>query len=314
MPVLDLTNQDATAYTVGYLISRTFDLLLGSTREDLNRLTDSIQASDTTIAFDFAPGRMNTGSYIAIDDEIMYVWTSSTSSGSTTAVVQRGMKNSAPAIHAAGTIVKVNPFFTQYQVRQTLQDEIRSWGPQVFQAKSLDIAATDFVNGYDLGELGNLYSVIDVQRSPDTIWATPPDEMWPSVKWRVVNSANTTSFPSGQALMIVDPVPVFDQPTFHVVYAAPIDVDSSFEDADSVIEMGMDSSDLDIAPYGAAWRLASSREIRRMLTEVQGNSADMQNFPPGYMVKTAEEFKQLRDSRLQDAIERLRAQYPIKRM
>ena len=50
-----------------------------------------------------------------------------------------------------------------------------------------------------------------------------------------------------------------------------------------------------------------------MLTEAQGATADLQNFPPGYMIKTAEEFKQLRDSRLQDAQERLLQQYPISR-
>lgn len=311
---------DAT-YTVSYLISRTFDLLLGAMREDLNRLTSNIGANDTTIATDFPPGMMNKGCYLAIDDEVLYVWSSSSSSNGSSVVVQRGMKGTTPATHTAQTLIKVNPFFTKYQVRQTLQDEIRSWGPQVYAPKSKLITATDFVNGYDLGLLGQCFHVIDVQRSPDSVWATPPDNAWPSVKWRVVNQAPTSSFPSGQALMIVDPVGVFDEPTFNVVYAAPIDVDSPqngntlpFQDGDSLTVMGMDNSDLDIAPYGAAWRLASGREIRRTLQEAQGNTADVQNFPPGYMVKTAEEFKQLRDSRLQDAMERLLQQYPIKRM
>ena len=232
------------------------------------------------------------------------------------------MKGTTAATHSNGTLVHVNPFFTRYQVRNTLQDEIRSWGPQVYQVKTADIAATDYVNGYDLGALNPGFGVIDVQRSPDTLFdSTPNDETWPSVKWRVVRSANLTAFPSGQALIITDPTPVFDSPTFHVVFAAPFDVDSPqspntvpFQDSDSLATMGIDNSDIDIAPYGAAWRLASGREIGRMLTERMGATADLQNFPPGYMVKTAEEFKVLRDSRLRDAQERLRSEFPIKRM
>lgn len=310
-----------TTYTVGYLMDRTFDLLLGANRENLNQLTSNIGATDTTIAMNYPSGQAKQGSYIAIDDEVMYVWSATDNSNGSTVTIMRGMKGTTAATHNASTVVYVNPYFTRYQVRNTLQDEIRSWGPQVFAVKSTDIAATDFVRGYDMSALNPSYFVIDVQRSPDSLCDVAPlDEMWPSVPFRVVRSANTTSFPSGQALMITGTDAIYDSPTFHVVYAAPIDVDSPqspntvpFQDSDSLAVMGMDNSDIDIAPYGAAWRLASSREVRRMLTEAMGATADLQNFPPGYMVKTAEEFKMLRDSRLADAQERLRAQYPIKR-
>ena len=150
--------------------------------------------------------------------------------------------------------------------------------------------------------------------SPDPLTGIVNENSWARVNYRIDKNANLTSFPSGAALFITDPLGVFDSPrTFHVTYAAPIDVDTTFEDTDCLHVTGMDYSDIDIAPYGAAWRLASGREVRRMLTEAQGQNSDLQNFPAGYMVKAAEDFKNLRDSRLKDAIERLRAQYPIRR-
>ena len=60
-------------YTVGYLIDRTFDLLLGAAREDMN-VASAHGAGDTTISWTYTAGRANQGTYIAIDDEVMYVW------------------------------------------------------------------------------------------------------------------------------------------------------------------------------------------------------------------------------------------------
>lgn len=312
MPVLGAGNP--TPYTVGYLLNRTLDLLLGAAQEDLNNSQNVIQVGDTSIVLQYPSGRAQPGSYIAIDDEVIYVWTATdNSSGGCTLTVQRGMKGTTAVQHEPN-VVYVNPYFPRYQVRKTLMDEIRSWGPQIFNPASKVVSGVDFVRGYDLGLLGKCFRVLEVRRSPDTLWATPDPEDWPRVKFQVVNQAPTSDFASGQAIIITDPIEVFDAPKFNIVYAAPIDVDSSFDDGDSVIAMGMDASDIDIAPYGAAWRLASGREVRRMLVQAQANTADLQNFPPGYMIKTAEEFKQLRDSRLQDAIERLLQQYPVTRM
>lgn len=314
MPIFGPTTEDV--YTVGYLIDRTFDLLLGSNREELNRLTTSI--SDTAVNFniDFAPGSLNRGTYCTIDDEVMYVWTSTEASGSSSQVtVQRGMKGTIPAAHVGGALIATNPYFTRYQVRQTLRDIIRSWAPQVFAVKTLDIPIKNFIRGYDLGEIDPWMFALDLRLSSDILWSTPDDLQWAEVKsYRVSQSANLTDFPSGNALFVTDAYGVFDSPrTLHFTYAAPIDVDTTFNDDDNVIAMGMDTSDLDIPPYGAAAQLALSREMRRMLTEAQGAVADLQQFPPGYAVSAAEKFQAFHDKRFNDAVQRLRAQYPLRR-
>lgn len=301
-------------YTVGYLISRTFDLLLGSTREEMNRLGEDIGAADTTFNIDFAPEGAQRGTYVCIDDEIMYVWSNTKASGNSSEIeVQRGMKGTQATTHSAKTLIFVNPYFTKYQVRQTLQDELRSWAPQVFQAKTIDIPKRDFIAGYDLAGIGPHFGVLNLLASPDNRYS-PDDLDWASVPYRLIQSAPVSDFPSGDALIITSPGGVFDAPgSFHLEYAAPIDVDSTFNDGDFLESMGIDSSDIDIPPYGAAWRLASGREMRRMLFEGQGQSSDLQNVPPGYQLAAADKFKGDRDSRLQDAIQRIRAKYPTRR-
>ena len=301
--------------TVRYLVDRTFDLLLQSAREERNQLASALDASSTTFTVTYDLANLARGTYIAIDDEVMYVWSTTKGSGGTSTItVQRADKGTSPATHAAGSIIQVNPYFTRYSVKQTLKDEIRSWGPQIFQVLTADISATNYVRGYDMGALGQWFYVLNVTESPDPMTGITSDNMWSSVPYRIERSANLAAFPSGNAIFFTSPQGVFSSPrTFHITYAAPFDVDTSFNDTDCLHITGVDYSNIDIAPYGAAWRLASGREIRRMLTEAQGQSADLTNFPAGYMVKAAEDFKNLRDSRLDDAEEQLRAMYPVRR-
>lgn len=303
--------------TVGTLIERTKDLLLGSSREQIFQLVSSVTSTATTITVQHGNGDVRPGGYVAIDTETMYVWTAKplSSSSATQLTVNRGMRGTAAATHSAGAMVYVNPFFTRWQIRQTLLEEIRSWPPQVFAVKTADISTTDFVRGYDLGGFAtDWFFVLDVRMSPDVLNATPSDKNWASIPYRITRSANTTTFPSGNALTVTTPLGVFDSPRqIHVVYAAPF-VLTTFTDSTTLISTVLvDASDLDIAPYGAAWRLASAREVRRLLTEAMGTVADLQQFPPMYALQAAKGFQDLRDSRLRDAIERLRSKYPTRR-
>jgi hypothetical protein len=316
MPVLDDTNEDPYGeYTVAYLIDRTFDLLLGANREEMNRLTSGLDDVTTTFSIDFPPGSLVRGTYMTIDDEVMYVWSSAPSSGTSTVTVQRGMKGTTAAPHDAQALIFTNAYFTRYQVTQTIRDVIRSWAPQVFAVQTVDIPAVNFVRGYDLGDLGQWMFALDCRMSDDTLTANPDPHEWKEISsYRLSQSANLTDFPSGNALFITEPFPPFDQPrTIHFTYAVPINVDTTFEEGDNVIAMGMDASDLDIPPLGAAAQLAMSRELRRTLTEAQGAVADLQQFPPGYAVSAAEKFQERHDQRFNDAVQRLRAQYPMRR-
>src|SRR5665213_478926 len=202
MPVLGV---NPNPYDVNYLMERTFDLLLGSARQQMNRLTAAIDATEGTFTLDFAPQAAQLGTYVAIDDEIMYVWSNNPTSSASTITVQRGVRGTTAVSHSAGSLIYVDPYFTRWQVRNTLRDEIRSWAPQVFAVQTLDVPSTNFVRGYDMGNLKNWLYVLQVTESPDTLWATPDTKDWTQVDFNVAHQANTTDFPSGNALFITDP-------------------------------------------------------------------------------------------------------------
>lgn len=308
-----------TNTTVGALVDATLGHLLGAAREEMNRLTSNIGATDTTISVDFAVAGMVRGTYLGIDDEVVYVWSSTLTPSQ--AVVQRGMKGTVPAPHQAGALIKVNPYFTRYDVRQALKDEIRSWGPQVFAVRSADIPVASGIRGYDLGNIAPFYFVLQVWMSPDVALGQLSSNAWTEVPFHVIRSGPTTAYPSGQGLIISQALPGATGPiastssgSFHIVYAAPFDVDDSFDDTtDLLTTVGVDISDLDIAPYGAAWRLVGFREVRRTFTEAQGEPSDLQAEPNMASARTADWLRQQRDSRLNDAVIRLRSQYPARR-
>jgi hypothetical protein len=156
---------------------------------------------------------------------------------------------------------------------------------------------------------------LKLQISDDLLVGVANEKEWVEVdSYRIDHSANGTDFPSGNALIVTTPFPPYDAPrTLHYKYAVPIDVDTTFQETDDVLAMGMDTSDLDIPPIGAAAQLAQGREMRRMLTQAQGTVADLQQFPPGYALQAADKFQARHDQRFNDAIQRLRAQYPNRR-
>src|ERR1700694_5944440 len=137
---------NATDNTVGHLIQPTFDLLLGARREERNQVATTVATTDTSISVTYAVKGAQRGTYLAIDDEVMYVWTSAdgVGGGNGTITVSRGEKGTVATSHASGTDIQVNPFFTKYQIRETLREEIRSWGPQVYAVKTVAVNSTDF--------------------------------------------------------------------------------------------------------------------------------------------------------------------------
>jgi len=99
--------------TVKYLVDRTFDLLLQSAREERNQLTGNLDTTTTTTTFNvnFALGSLTRGTYLAIDDEVCYVWSAVAGSGSTSTVTGTTVSlvslGTAATLKYAGTITSV---------------------------------------------------------------------------------------------------------------------------------------------------------------------------------------------------------------
>lgn len=311
-------------YLVSDLMQETRRSLYGMNRAELNSVKSIIATTDITINLGQPVMGIGYGSYLAVDDEIMYCW--STNPTAQTAIVQRGMLGTTPAQHNPGVLIEVNPRYANYAIRYALREEIRSWGPQVYGVKSFEIQTTIDVRGYDLQQLvtDNFYNILSVRHSTPNATNAPNVESWPRIQnWQIFRNAPTSDFPSGCGLIIPEPFvtnEVYDAqggyeltyttglPTLNVVYAVPFNVDA--QDSNSVVfgdlldvlgTVGLDETMIDIPPIGAAWRLLSQKEALRTELNAQGQPVDLQFHPPLYASKAAAALKQLRDSRLSDA-------------
>lgn len=311
------------SYLVSQLVDDTLAKLSGTASDEINILGGSGMASSTTdaqdtVSFQFpAPGCVP-GVYLSIEDETLYVLGINTSSQSCT--VLRGQKGSAPVSHSPGVKILVDPPWPRYAVMEELQAEIRSWGPQVFRIATKSLSVQSGINGYDLGDTDQIYGKKAIYRDPPPYiggfgipWVSsgvPSDQSWPQIPGEIRQAMPTTDFPSGNAV-IIETDQLIVPSTFWVVYAKPFNVDTWTDSTDVVGTCGVEPSDLDIAPFGAAWRMVAFRSPRRLFTQIAGQPKDEQAVPPLALMQLADQFKATRDSRLGDAEERLMRMFPL---
>lgn len=278
----------------------------------------------TVLTTVYPVGGITPGTFITIDDEEMYVF--ATSPGLNQVTVSRGENSSTAAGHAYAARIYVNEPFNRNMIINAIIDDIRSWGPQIFQVKSFDIATIPYQKGYDLGSINPYYSVLDVLLTPWPTFNTQNTLDWKRVRWRDYQSMPTSDFPSGNGLIITGvgglaggDVPLYNvngvTQYLHVIYSAAFNVDAIVSSATPEqiklgADVGLDETEFDIPALGAAWRLMMNREARRATTLMQGEPRIESEVPPLYIAKTAQYFKEQRDGRLNDAQYRLMRMYP----
>jgi hypothetical protein len=310
--------------TIAQTIDDCREHLLGGGRSEMNTLGVAVTTTNaTSLTITYPLGGITPGTLISVDDEEMYVF--ATSPGNNTVAVSRGENNSTPATHLINARVYVNEPFTRFMILKAIMDDIRSWGPQVFQVKSLDITTVPYQMGYDLGAINPYYGVLDVRVTPPPTYNKVDNADWKRLRYKDFQNAPTSEFASGNALILTGAgglsgsteLSTFSMQGYsqslHVIYSAPFNASailSSKEATNLGADVGLDETEFDIPAIGAAWRLMMMREARRATTHMQGEPRAANEVPPLYISKTADEFKRLRDGRLADAQTRLMRMYP----
>lgn len=315
-------------YSLGQMIDDTFRQLRGTMREEINILTNAIDAPVSgaveTITFTYPLNGITISALVTILDETMFVLQTNTDLQQATVV--RGYDDTTPVVASAGAQVSVNPPWTRSVVRDRLKDEIRSWAPQVYAVKNVEIPIVSQQRGYDLGAITD--GIIDVLRvtapqppfvgSPGYWDVTTTDFMNttqadPYFEFIYNANANPVEFPSGKSLTLVGTMLPLVNGNLHVVYSAPFDVDTSWDEStDMLFNVGISEFALDIAPLGAMWRLLRSISPRRAMLNVQGQSRSDQDVTMPSILQAAAQYKADRDSRLGDERERLYTNWPIR--
>jgi hypothetical protein len=283
------------------LVEETRRQLDSGSRPEMNRLTTTINSTALSLDVDFGLGSIVTGAMLAIDLELIYVW----SSTGATATIQRGMLGTTAAAHTAGAIIYVNPRWSNFTILSAINDEIMSLSAPtngLFQIKTVDLTYSSARAGYDLTSVTDLIGVYDVRAD-----APGAPRSWPRVhRYGLARNQSTTDFPSGFALQLHEGA--YSGRTIRVQYKAAFTTFASLDD--NLTVTGLPATAADIPPLGALVRLVAPREIKRSFTDSQPESRAASEVPPGTSRTTAAGLMQLRQQRIREETSRLASQYP----
>lgn len=301
---------DDSSQTGNDIIEKVLDYFLSGQKEEKNKLAATAGAGATTISFQYELGAIRSGSEVEAGLEVYYVW--EVDQAGKSATVEPGQRATITAIHSTGTICRVNPKLTKRAIFDALNAEIRALsapGSGLFCPMGLEFSYSSPISSYDLEDTGDILDVLSVTQ--EEIGATGD---WHHIDgWRLDRKANSTDFPSGNALYLPAGFP---GRTVRVVYAAPFAAidsinDNLYLDSEGNPKAGgIPPSMHDILVYGTLMRLGPVREIKRNFTEAQGDARRAQEVPPGSVANSYAEVRRIYNRRVNEEVGRLSRLFP----
>lgn len=242
------------------------------------------------------------GAVLEIDSELMYVWAVET--GSKTVTVERGFNGTTATTHASGTVTIVNPRFPRHQILEAINDDLYDLAAPangLYRIRNLDLSWNGSDILVNLPAVGDIIDVIQVR-----IRYTSTD--YPVLRnVQLVRNLPTSDFGSGVALKMNEPDRAA---TLRVVYKSPFSrVTKESDDLQTVA--GYPLSAEDILVMGAQIRLMAPREIKRNLTESQGDTRRADEVPSGAVSNSVMNLMRLRRDRIMAEATKLDSQYPL---
>ena len=284
--------------------------LMSGHQEQLNRLKTAYVAGSGAMAFDFDIAGIRAGTVISVGTSTFYVWEVSVTLK--TATVQAAWDGTVDQDWPIGTVVRVNPRFTDSQILRALNEEINDLSSPsngLFQIGTTELTYDSALVGYDLSLAPNMISPIELRvENPGSFkeWTRIP-----SHKYRIVKGAPTgdEGFESGMALFLYDTWAGATGDRLHLTYRKGFNnLSNSFS---TKIATGLPSSAWDIPPIGAAISLMAGREIKRSFVESQGDPRRAAEVTAGTSTSSVNALRLLRQQRITSEKQRLDGFYPI---
>lgn len=281
------------------------DTLIGTYRAHFNALDGAINASQTELVFKYPVSGLGPNAYVEIDQELMYVVPEGVNETAKTFSVIRGVRRTTAATHADAAGCMINPRFPRATILSAMQEEARSWPISLFRVDafvgSLGASATNIDLATDSG-FDDIIRVVGVYRKSGA-----SSDRWINMGgWRFENGLFG---PGTSDLYISDTVST----TVRIMVARPFSAIGTWTEASDITTVsGMLDSHADILKYGAAWRVVTGRETRRLFTEVEAEGRVAGDVPASSILTLGRQLKMLRDARVGEEIHRLRSLYPLR--
>lgn len=288
--------------TAGHLIDRVVSELLAGTVEERNKVAGSLDASQTTVTFQYGLGGLREQTVFEIGQEQFYIWSSNASSK--TVEVERGFNGTSPSTHSANAVALVNPRFPRHRVMDQLNSELIDLSSPLnglFQMKTVDLSyngSDRMINMTGVGDMIDLYDVRYRYLNDD----------YPVIRSvRLLRDMPTGDFASGYALAFDD---YLRSGSLRVSYKAPYSLFTS--ESSTVASVGGSDTLDDLLVIGAQMRMIAGREVKRNFTESQGDTRRAEEVPAGAVLNSMVGLQRLRRDRIQAEAARLNRQYPIR--
>ncbi len=297
-----------TTYTYATLVARVRQSLLGFTKdqEQYSFVTTAVAATDSTILADPSTLGSVSNGLIQIDDELILISNINRSTSQLTVLAGtngRGVEGTTAAAHAQNALIVNDPTFPRMAIKQAINDTINGMFPDIFVVKSTTITKSAPVLEYALPA-----DVVDViQVHSDTVG--PSQINFANQHWRFNPSANTTRFPNGKSIQILDPVT--PGRTVWITYQAePGTPANDSDDIGTVTGWGSDANRYsDIIVFGASARLISSYESARLQQGAIEQTERASLVPVQSATKASQYFWQQYNQRLAEERQRLMERY-----
>lgn len=293
------------AATVGDLIAAV-RRRIGGRPSKQNVLFDDLDANPATIQLvtKYPSTMINVGSTLMLGTETLYVWEKD--NDGRTLTVQRGYAGSSPTAHTAGTLILVDPVFTDADIFAELNAELASLPSQgLYRVATTDLIASPILTGYPLPADMIGADVLDVS------WLMKSSILYrPQIDdYRVEVNVPTDEFPTGNALFLYRrPLP--GQP-FRITYKAAFNPVMFVGDVITTTT-GLPGSAVDVLELGAALRVTYGLAIGRADYTRQGDSRRAGEVRTQEVLAAPGDLRAKYAQRLADEVSRLDGLYSLK--
>lgn len=286
-------------------VAETRQMLLGGINEERNKLSAGYTAGSDTLQLQYPTGGIQSGARVSIGTNTFYVW----SVNGQIATVSGGEEGTTDANASTGDVVRVRPRWTDNEILTALNFDLNDLSsPQhgLFRSQSKTFTYDSTLDGYNMSSVaGDVMSIIEVRYQ-----TTDDSKMWPRIPttmFRLVRDMPTTDFASGLALLLYEPAN--SGYSVYVTFRRPFSQLTNLTTAKT--DTGLLTTAYDLPPLGAAISLMAGREIKRALTETQGDTRRAQEVSSGAANASLNGLRVQRQNRIVAERARLDAQYPI---
>lgn len=293
-------------YTVGQIVDRCLNVwLLGTYSAQFNQLAQAVGATDTELSCSLGLGEIGQGSFVAIEDELVYVVERDATNNRL--VVARGVRGTERATHAQGESIEINPRFPRFLVRSVMQEELDSWPSNLYKPKTLtvSVASTEGVITIP-GETDDGYTIDGVIKLRRASLSFMDSRLRPTNGYEVLGDFEG----DGGQIMLAESLCTTTSfaITLACKFLSTAIVDFG-DDCDLIDDVGLAPGMCEILELGAAHRLLVGRGSVRLFPEAQGQSRVAQEVGSRDIPAFAQSLLGLRELAAAGQVEKLYSRY-----